>query len=270
MENDQMHRGKHIVLSFAAAMAGILFVALTVYVAVMTQNQMKQGQFIGRDVEAGNTISVSGTGDIYAKPDLAVGTFSVVSEAKTVAEAMADNTTKMSSVVEAVKELGAADKDLQTTNFSVYPRYEYQKVDGPDAAIYPNGKSVLVGYGVNSSLQVKMRDMEKIGQIIEGATKAGANEVGDLQFTIDKQDDLKKQARDQAIGQAKAKAEDLASQLGVRLVRIANFNENSYLPYVSYAKDMAVGAGGMAAPAPSIQTGENKVESTVNITYIIE
>ncbi len=110
--------------------------------------------------------------------------------------------------------------------------------------------------------------MEKIGQIIEGATAAGANQVGDLQFTIDKQDELKAQARKQAIDKAKAKAKELASQLGVNLVRITNFSESSVLPrYVGFEE--VVGMGGAEAPIPQIETGENKITVTVTITYEI-
>jgi len=215
----------------------------------------------------GNTITVSETGEVYAKPDLALTTFSVVNEAKTVAKAMSENTKKMNAVIDFVKGQGVEDKDVKTTSFNIYPRYEYQKVE-TEIYPYPPGKRVLVGYEVTQSLEVKIRDMTKIGAILQGATDAGANQVGDLQFTIDKEDELKKEARTQAIEKAKTKAKELTDQLGVKLVRIINFNESSVIPYY-YGLEKAAAPSGVGGGAPQIETGENKIEVTVTITYEI-
>jgi len=215
-----------------------------------------------------NTITVSDTGEIYAKPDLALTTFSVITEEKTVAEALSKNTEKMNTVIDFVKDQGVEEKDLKTTSFNIYPRYEWY--EERECLVYPcpTGERVLVGYEVQQSLQVKIRDTGEIGTIIEGATDAGANQVGDLQFTIDKEDELKKQAREQAIEKAKTKAKELADQLGVKLVRIANFSESSIIPYY-YGLEKAAAMGAEEAPQPQIETGENKIEVTVAITYEI-
>jgi len=216
----------------------------------------------------GNTITVSDTGEIYAKPDLALTTFSVITEEKTVAEALSKNTEKMNTVIDFVKDQGVEEKDLKTTSFNIYPRYEWY--EERECLVYPcpTGERVLVGYEVQQSLQVKIRDTGEIGTIIEGATDAGANQVGDLQFTIDKQDELKKQARAEAINKAKTKARELASQLGVRLVRITNFSESGVVPIPRYfALEEAAGMGG--GEIPQIETGENKISVTVTITYEI-
>ena len=109
--------------------------------------------------------------------------------------------------------------------------------------------------------------MEKIGKVIQGATDVGANQVGDLSFTIDKQDELKKQAREQAIEKAKTKANELASQLDVNLVRITNFSESGVIPRY-YGLEKAVGMG-IDEEELQIETGENKIEVTVNITFEI-
>ncbi len=111
--------------------------------------------------------------------------------------------------------------------------------------------------------------MAKIGDIIQKAANAGSNQTGDLQLTIDKQDELLKQAREQAIEKAKNKAKELASQLGVKLVRITNFSESGEVPQWRYYEKMADGIGGGAEAAPSIQTGQNKISVTVSITYEI-
>jgi uncharacterized protein YggE len=268
----------------------ILLVALAVYVAALATNAIKANKYVGRDAAALSTITVSGDGDVSAKPDLAVMDFSVVSEAKTVAEAMADNTKKMNAIIDVTKSMGVAEKDLQTTGFNISPRYDYVKetattpvpaisVSGSggvpvpidNSIYYPSGKRVLAGYDITQTLTVKMRDMTKIGQIIEEVTASGANQVGDLQFTIDDPDTVQAQARQKAIDNAKSKAQVLAKQLGVKLTRITSFSEGGYYPApvrMSYAaKDTAAGE---AAVTPSIQTGENKITVNVSITYEIE
>ena len=247
-------------LGFVLVILGVFLISLIVSEAIDIQNKI---------TETENTITVSDTGEIYAKPDLALTTFSVVNEAKTVAEAMSENAKKMNAVIDSVKKQGVEDEDIKTINFNIYPRYEYQR-EGMEVYSYPAGRRVLVGYEVTQSLEVKIRDMTKIGEILQGATDAGANQVGELQFTIDKQDELKAQAREEAIKKAKAKAEELASQLGIKLTRIVNFSEGVSVPYYyDYALKEAVGMGGEPAPSPQIETGENKISVTVTITYEI-
>ena len=119
------------------------------------------------------------------------------------------------------------------------------------------------------SLQVKIRNLEKIGAIIQGAADMGANDVSGLQFTVDNEDELKNLAREQAIDEAKNKAKELASQLGVKLVKITNFSESGAFPIPYYGLEKTMALGG-AAEAPQIETGENKIEITVIITYEID
>ncbi len=246
----------------------IFLLVLTVSIAVGIQNKIKEGKYIGQEIETKNTISVSDTGEIFAKPDLAVVSFSVMGEAKTVTEAMADNTKKMNAVIDYVKKQGIGDKDLKTTSFNIYPRYEWIRETVCLVPPCTGQKKVLKGYEIRQSLEVKIRDMAKIGDIIQGATDVGVNQLGNLSFTIDKQDELKGQARKEAIEKAKIKAKELASQLGVRLVRITNFSESGTAS-VRYPYAMEA-AGEAALSAPQIETGENKISVTVTITYEIQ
>lgn len=221
---------------------------------------------IGESPEVKNAITISASGEVFAKPDLAITNFSVITEAKTVGEALAENTQKMNAVISSLEGEGAADKDLKTTSFNIFPRYEFQKVE-TEIYPFPPGKRVLVGYEVSQSLQAKIRDLTKVGQIIEKAAAAGANQIGDLQFTIDKEDELKAQARKQAIEKAKVKARELTDSLGVRLGRITSFQESQFGPIFFGLKEM------MPTPAPGvpqIETGENKIEVAVTITYEIK
>jgi len=214
-----------------------------------------------------NTITVSDTGVVYAKPDLGLVTATVLTEAETVTEAMTENTEKMNAVISAVKEQAVEEKDLKTTSFNIYPRYEWRET----TMFYPEGQRILVGYEVRQSLEIKIRDLDKIGLLIQTATNAGANQVSDLQLTIDDQEGLKEQAREQAIEKTKSKAEELAKQLGIKLVGISNFSESGSIPYYygldKVAAPMGMGGGEEEA---QIETGENKIEITVYITYKIK
>lgn len=234
--------------------SGVLIVfLLTATVYLVFGIKSKIAESIGE-----NTITVSDSGEIYAEPDLAVVDLSVISEAKTVAEAMSQNTGRMNIIVAKIKEMGVNEDDLRTTNFNIYPRYEYV-----------NERRTLAGYEVQQTLDVKIRDLQRVSSIIQAATNAGVNQVGNLQFTIDQQDALKEQAREMAIEKAKTKANKLAKQLGVKLVKIASFNEgyDGIAPIVYRdAEAYAVGGGGPA----SIEPGQNKIEVTVSITYEID
>lgn len=249
---------KRILLALLGALT-IFVVVLILSTAVDVVNKIKEGRYISQNVRMRNSIMISETGEVYASPDLAVISFSVVNEAKSVTDAMNENSATMNYVISTVKEQGIEDKDLKTTSFNIYPRYEYSE------GTY--GKRTLVGYEIVQELQVKIRDLGKIGIIIEKATDSGANRVSSLYLTIDDQDALKKQAREQAIAQARVKAEELAVQLGVKLGKIVSFNENFYVPYYNTQFSMAEGIGG--AEAPDIQTGENKISVSVVITYEI-
>lgn len=243
----------------------IFLVVISIFTAISALNKFKQW----KEPSSSRTISFTETGEIYAKPDLAIVNFSVITEKKTVAEAMAENTEKMNSVINSIKSQGVDSKDLKTTGFNIYPRYEYTK-EQIEIYPYPPGKRVLVGYEISQRLEVKIRDLAMTGKIIETATAAGANEVGDLLFTIDKEDEFKAQARKQAIDKAKAKAKELANQLGIKLVRISNFLDTETLPVFYNRYEEAMGTSGQKpVPVPQIETGENKISVTVTITYEI-
>ncbi|MFA5386630.1 MAG: SIMPL domain-containing protein [Candidatus Paceibacterota bacterium] len=241
----------------ALLIVGVCF-GITVIVNVLTSSHR-----VGQDISKVPTITVSGTGEVYTKADMGLVVLSVVTESKTVSQAMTENASKMNNVISFVKQQGVEEKDLKTTNFSINPVYAYNN---------DTGKRTLTGYQINQSLQVKVRDLSKIGTIIEGATNLGANEVGSLQFVIDDDDAVKAQAREEAIKDAKSKAEILAKQLGVKLVRVTGFNESGIYPtqyyYGAEKLSSSIGMGG--GIAPDIQTGENKTSITVSVTYEIK
>lgn len=252
--------------------AGIIFalvcltlVVLIAFLSASTQYKIK----LSNNVEIKNIITVSGVGEVYTKPDLAIINFSAVNEAATVDKAVSDNSEKINSVIKAIKNQGVKDEDIKTTNFYIYPRYEYRKAE-TEIYSFVQEKRVLVGYEITQSLEVKIRDLSKIGSIIEAGTTSGANEVGDLQMKVDKEDELKNQARISAIAKAKEKAKELAKQVGVKLGKITNFSEDYAYPVYYSDNAMSKSPEGIGGAGPDIQTGQNKITATISITYEIE
>lgn len=239
----------------------LLLTVLIVSGAVGIQNKIKEGKYTGQGLVNKNTISVSGEGKIFVKPDIGLVSISVVSESKKVAEAQQENAQKMNNIINFLKnELGILEKDLKTTNYAISPQYEY-----------PDGQRVFLGYEVRQTLEVKIRDLSKVGEVLEKAASKGANKISSLQFTVDNSEKPKSEARKLAIDNAGEKAKALSVQLGVKLGKIVNFNENLYNPVPTpypFLKE-AVGLGG-GETAPQIETGENEINAYVNITYEIE
>lgn len=251
----------------SAILVAVVFLGL--FLLVQTVAGFQNLRYIGAGVPATNTINISGHGEAVAVPDIATFTFSVVSDKTTVADAQADATKKINDITAYLTASGIDKKDIQTTDYSVYPQYEYNQIVCI-AYPCPQGKQVLKGYEVRQTTTVKVRDTAKAGNLLTGVGEKGATEVSGLNFTFDKPEMVQDEARDKAIADAKDKAQALAKQLGVRLVRIVSYNENGNYP-IYYSKTL--GMGGMAAdsaPAsPEISVGQNKVTSDVTVTYEI-
>lgn len=213
----------------------------------------------GQDANAEfrHTIAVSATSTIYVEPDLAIITFSVVTEAQTVSKAMDANVKRMNAVINCLKQLGVEDKDLKTTNFNISLRYEQ------DNAMQ---KRVLVGYQMYQSLTVKIRNFQKLADIIQGALDAGANQISNLVFMVEDPEEIQKQARTQAIEKARVRAQELADKLGIQLGKVVGFHED-----FSALRPFNARAGmGVAAASPQIESGENEIAITITIIYEIK
>jgi len=253
------HHHKHPIKIILAGLIGILILITAAFMVFAAMNEYKKGGYIGQDIVAKNTIIISGEGKIYATPDIGLITLGVVSQAGTVAPAQKDNTDKMNKIIKAMKDLGVDDKDLQTTNYNIYPRYSYTR-----------SVQTLIGYEVDQSLEVKIRNLDKVGDILAKGAELGANQVGSLTFTFDDPEKLNQEARLKAIANAKEKADALSAELGVKIVRVINFSESSYIPPSPYYPEKAMGIGGGGGAAPDIQTGQNLITSNVTITYEIQ
>ena len=240
-----------------------------VFLGGITLGQLQGLRYIGGGIAAANTISSSGHGEALAVPDIATFNFSVVSDKPTVAAAQTDATQKANATTKYLTDVGVDKKDIQTSDYSIYPQYDY--VQGACTNGYcPGGKQVLRGYQVRQSTTVKVRDTAKAGELLAGVGTKGATEVSGLQFTFDNPDAVQTDARNKAIADAKSKAETLAKQLGVSLVRVVSFNESqSGTPRQMMAYGMGGGVSEAKAVAPEISTGQNKVTDDVTVTYEI-
>ena len=249
-----------------------LVIISIVFLAVLTLGQIQGLRYIGAGVQPANTINVSGYGEAFGAADIATFNFSVVSEKSTVAAAQTDATDKINAITKYLKDAGIEEKDIQTTDYSVNPQYDYV-AQACTSGYCPGGRQVLRGYQVRQTTTVKVRDTAKAGDLLTGVGTKGATEVSGLNFTFDDPNKLQDEARGEAIADAKAKADALAKQLGVTLVRVVSFNENTggNPSPMYYAKDTAVGMGGAEpARAPEISVGQNKVQSNVSVTYEIK
>jgi uncharacterized protein YggE len=208
--------------------------------------------------------SVAGSGTVYAKADIANIEIGLNTDTKkTAAEATVDSTNKMNAITAALTKLGVADKDMQTSNYTLSPVYNYTNAKGQE----------LVGYQVTQTLTLKIRDLTKIGDIITNTTAQGANQVGNISFTIDDEFALKNQARELAISKAKENATLIATQSGMKLGEVKSVIENTDQPitpimYTNAKLDMT--AGGAQAVTPNIQTGQNEIKVDVTLVYEVK
>lgn len=245
---------------------------LAIFLAVLVVKQFISIKYIGKENPVFNSISVNGKGEAVSIPDIATFSFSVTENARTVKEAQAKATEKSAAALAAVRAGGVAEKDIKTLSYSINPHYEYTQ--GPCTQFgCPVGKSVLDGYDVSQTIQVKVRDLAKAGELFDAIGATGIKTVDGLSFAIDDIDSVKAEARAEAIAQAKEKAEKIAKDLGVKLVKITSFYDSSddqYFPYA--AREVGMGGDMMsvkASVAPEIPKGEQKVTATVSITYEI-
>lgn len=214
-----------------------------------------------------NTITVEGKGTGTAIPDIATVSFSVTERGATVAEAQDKATTKTDAALAAVSGLAIEEEDVKTLSYNVYPQYEQQVCY---TGICTTGAPRIVGYEVSQTVEVKIRETGKAGDVLQALGSLNVQNINGPNFTVDQEDGLKGVAREAAIENAKAKAEALADQLGVRLGKVVSFYENT-APYPYYGYDGAKGGMMMEAAqmAPSLPTGEQETEVSVSITYEI-
>ncbi len=209
------------------------------------------------------TISVSATGTAHVAPDMAVLNLAVQREAKTARKALDANNMAMAEVLAAMRKAGIADRDLQTSNFNIQPRYHYPKSSS-------GGQRPLriVGYVVHNGLTVRVRKLVELGAILDQSVSLGVNSGGAVTFTTDKPEPIIEQARKSAVERAIAKARTLTAAAGVKLGRILEISESSRR--TPQPRPMARMESAMARDqAVPIASGENSYSVSVNVRWAL-
>ena len=238
------------------ALGVILTLAITAIVIVTVVMALKNNNQ--------DRFSVVGSGTVYAKADIANIEIGLkTGTKKTAAEATVESTNKINKITSAITNLGVEEKDIKTSNYTLSPVYNWTNDKGQE----------LVGYEVTQVLTLKIRDLSKIGDIIAKTTEQGANQVGNISFTIDDEFALKNQAREIAINKAKEKAVMIANQSGMKLGKVKSVVENTepVISPIAYtnAKVMLDSASNQVS-SPNIQTGQNEIKVDVTLVYEVK
>ncbi len=202
---------------------------------------------------APRTVSVTGSAQVHLAPDIAYITIGVHTESATAGEAVSSNNDKAQKVADALKAQGIDPKDIQTTNFSIYPNQQFG----------PNGENKGTTYMVDNSVFVTLRDLSKMGTVLTAATDAGANSISGIQFDVADKTDALSQARQKAVADAKKTADELANAAGVTLGPVQNISYTTgSVPIPMYDAR----GGGAAAPAISVPISPGQITVSVDVT----
>jgi uncharacterized protein YggE len=230
---------------------GIAFLAAAaVFVpTVQAQAQQTQSPPVGR-------VIVIGEGSVSVTPDYAQIGSGVTTRAKTVKEATEANSKLMAAIINALLESGVAQRDVQTSRFSIQPIYAPQE---------PRNEPKLAGYSVSNQVRLKIRQIHKVGEILDRLVTAGATDIGNVEFLVSEPSKALDQAREAAIADARRKAEVYARASGIKLGRVEWITEDSgFAPPVPMRAQG--GSAAMAAPVP-IASGEDTLRVRVTVGF---
>lgn len=229
--------------------------------------KQSEGVFTGA-----TSITVQGEGEVQAVPDIGTFSFSVMAEGADAKTAQTKSAELINAILASLKEGGVEEKDIKTENYTLNPKYRYEEKVCANFSYCPPSNPVIDGYEVSQTVTVKVRDIDKAGDLVTAVGGKGATNISSLAFTVDDPKITKAAARTKAIADAKVKAEALAKDLGVELVRMTGYWENDggvVYPMMEKAYGGAMVADSIAV-APQMPVGENTVKSTVSITYEVK
>ncbi|WOR13914.1 SIMPL domain-containing protein [Hyphomonas sp. FCG-A18] len=207
-------------------------------------------------IQPETTLNISAEGQVMRAPDIAFLSAGVTSEAETAKQAMADNRSAMNGVFDALASAGVDRRDMQTSNFSLNPRYDYSNRDGQPPR--------LIGYTASNQLSVKVRDLDDLGETMDALVEAGGNTFNGLRFALDDDRAAKDEARRIAMNAAIARAELYAAASGYEVARIVTLSESG--GYQPQPMMMARAEMAMDKSTP-IASGEVGYSMTVNVTF---
>jgi uncharacterized protein YggE len=207
------------------------------------------------DGPSARSITVVGNGEVKIKPDIAYIVFGVTTTNADLSAAQSENATRMTAVLDKLKSLGIAETDLQTVGYSVYPRYDKEQ-------------GAPTGYSVQNGVRATVRDITKLGSTIDAAVAAGSNQVMGISFDLANKDQAMQQAREAAVNDARAKAEQYARLINGTLGVVLTVSENVSTPVFDTSARSAAGA--VPAADTPIQPGQGSITLTVQISYEVK
>jgi len=220
--------------------------------------------------------NANGTGTATAVPDTGVVNLGVTQTSATVADAQSKTNKISSKIIEDIKKLGISEKDIKTTNYSVTPNYSTNPrlllPDQPQTMMYPvpgGSEQQIIGYTVTQNLKIDVKQMDKINKVVDTATAAGANLVGQVGFSFsdEMKTKLENKAREDAIKEAKQKAQNLAGFSGIRLGKLINVVESNQIWPWRMMETSMKSSGQDLQPPTNITPGENTISITVTLFY---
>ena len=249
---------------FTFISGGVALITIALLAIVMSLSEWKM---MSRGGSNSASITVSGEGEITAAPDIATVNFTIRESAKTVPEAQKLAEAKMVKALASLSSLGIDKKDTKTVSYTVNPKYESQAtycVSG----YCPVGKTIVTGYEITESVQVKVRKIEKAGDVLGALGAIEITEISGPEFTVDDINKANAEAKAKAIADARAKASATAKALGVSLGSITQYSEDNggYYP-VMYG--MASSMKSQAMDSVSVPTGESVIKAHVSVTYSV-
>lgn len=262
-----MNNQPFLSLWYVQALLVLVLVGILTSLAAYTKLTLREAKYGQYGV---TSINVRGEGEAVSRPDIGTFSFSVTAEAPDAAGAQSSSAEKTNAVLAFLAESGVEEKDIKTSGYSLNPKYRYEDRVCAANMYCPPGNPVIDGYEVTQTVTVKVRDLNKVGDLVSGTGERGATNISSLSFTVDDESELKAEARAAAIADAKEKAEALAADLGVRLVRIMNYYEEDggAMPYgYGGMADASMMLKSEAAVSPQLPTGEGTISSIVNITF---
>jgi uncharacterized protein len=223
----------------------------------------------GANNNASGGFTVSGEGKVVTVPDVAQFSFSVITQGgKDLAKLQQDNTTKVNKTLSYIKAQGVKKEDIKTSGYHIEPRYQYYPCDGRGIC----RPAEIVGYNVNQSVTVKVRDFEKAGALLAGSVQNGANSVSQLQFTMDNPEAARSLAKAEAIKNARNQAEIIAKAGGFKIGRLlsVDYGENGSQPMPYMAREKMMNEVALDAGGPMIEPGSQEVIMTAHVRFEIK
>jgi uncharacterized protein YggE len=245
-------------MSKAVSVIGIVCVVLVAVVLVVQLVWLLPSAARPGTAQESTGISVTAEGKASGKPDLAMITIGVETRDPEAQKAAEQNSAQMAAVMSALREKGVAEEDIRTVDYSIQAEIDYQ-----------DNKQRIIGYVVDNSVVVKLRKVDEVGDVLDAATGAGANNIYGIQFTFEDPSALRQEARAEAMAEAQAKAQALAQLAGVGLGKPRQISESIVEPgplYLdrAYAVPAAEGGG-----VTSVSAGQLEVTVQVQVTFEI-